>query len=85
MRRLRRFSTGQRPNASREPGDTLAVHADWIDELIAKYGTHMKPEAANKAVKAEIGTVFSHVLENAGVSSSRTPRVRPHLCGLCRA
>jgi UDPglucose--hexose-1-phosphate uridylyltransferase len=35
--------------------------------LIAKYGTHMKPEAANKAVKAEIGTVFSHVLENAGV------------------
>ena len=58
---------GQRPNTSREPGDTLAVHADWIDELIAKYGTHMKPEAANKAVKAEIGTVFSHVLENAGV------------------
>ena len=47
--------------------DTLAVHADWIDELIAKYGTHMKPQDANKAVKAEIGTVFSHVLENAGV------------------
>ena len=58
---------GQRPNTSREPGDTLAVHADWIDELIAKYGTHMKPQDANKAVKAEIGTVFSHVLENAGV------------------
>ena len=35
--------------------------------MIAKYGTSMKPEAANKAVKAEIGTVFSHVLENAGV------------------
>ena len=48
-------------------GDALAVHANWIDELIAKYGTSMKPEAANKAVKAEIGTVFSHVLENAGV------------------
>ena len=58
---------GQRPNTSRETGDTLAVHADWIDELIAKYGTHMKPQDANKAVKAEIGTVFSHVLENAGV------------------
>ena len=27
----------------------------------------MKPQDANKAVKAEIGTVFSHVLENAGV------------------
>ena len=58
---------GQRPNTSRIEGDALAVHADWIDELIAKYGTSMKPEAANKAVKAEIGTVFSHVLENAGV------------------
>lgn len=58
---------GQRPNTSREAGDTLAVHANWIDELIAKYGTHMKPQDANKAVKAEIGTVFSHVLENAGV------------------
>ena len=58
---------GQRPNTSREAGDTLAVHADWIDELIAKYGTHMKPQDANKAVKAEIGAVFSHVLENAGV------------------
>ena len=58
---------GQRPNTSRIEGDALAVHADWIDELIAKYGTGMKPEAANKAVKAEIGTVFSHVLENAGV------------------
>ena len=58
---------GQRPNTSREAGDALAVHADWIDELIAKYGTHMKPQDANKAVKAEIGTVFSHVLENAGV------------------
>ena len=58
---------GQRPNTSRIEGDVLAVHADWIDALIAKYGTGMKPEAANKAVKAEIGTVFSHVLENAGV------------------
>ena len=63
---------GQRPNTSREAGDTLAVHADWIDELIAKYGTHMKPQDANKAVKAEIGTVFSHVLENAGVFKQDT-------------
>lgn len=43
------------------------MHADWIDELIAKYGTSMKPEDANNAVKQEIGVVFSHVLENAGV------------------
>ncbi|MFQ7443687.1 MAG: hypothetical protein ACLRNA_06280 [Gemmiger formicilis] len=31
----------------------------------------MKPQDANKAVKAEIGTVFSHVLENAGVFNRR--------------
>ena len=38
-----------------------------IDQLIAKYGTAMAPQDANNAVKQEIGTVFSHVLENAGV------------------
>ena len=27
----------------------------------------VEPQDANEAVKAEIGTVFSHVLENAGV------------------
>ena len=75
---------GQRPNTSREAGDTLAVHADWIDELIAKYGTHMKPQDANKAVKAEIGTVFSHVLENAGVFKQDAAGQAP-LSGSCRA
>lgn len=54
-------------NTAREPGSTLAVHADWIDELTARYGTALKPEQANKVVRQEIGTVFSHVLENAGV------------------
>ena len=58
---------GQRLNTSREEGSPLAVHADWIDQLIAKYGTAMAPQDANNAVKQEIGTVFSHVLENAGV------------------
>ena len=58
---------GQRPNTSREEGSPLAVHADWIDQLIAKYGTSMAPQDANNVVKQEIGTVFSHVLENAGV------------------
>ena len=58
---------GQRPNTSREEGSPLAVHADWIDQLVAKYGTAMAPQDANNAVKQEIGTVFSHVLENAGV------------------
>ena len=55
------------PNTSREPGSPLAVHATWIDSLVAKYGTSMTPVAANTAVRNEIGAVFSHVLEDAGV------------------
>ena len=58
---------GLAPNTSREEGSPLAVHADWIDALIAKYGTSMTPVAANAAVREEIGVVFGHVLENAGV------------------
>lgn len=59
--------SGKAKNTSRQDGSPLAVHADWIDALIAKYGTAMKPAEANEAVKAEIGTVFGHVLEDAGV------------------
>ena len=58
---------GRAENTSRQPGSPLAIHADWIDALIAQYGTALKPEAANEVVKKEIGIVFSHVLENAGV------------------
>lgn len=59
--------TGAAANTSRAPGSTLAVHADWIDALIAKYGTGMKRSEAEAALRDEIGLVFSHVLENAGV------------------
>ena len=59
--------TGKAPNTSREEGSTLAVHADWIDSLIARYGTTLTPEQAAETVRREIGLVFSHVLEDAGV------------------
>ena len=59
--------TGKAANTAREAGSALAVHADWIDSLIAKYGTAMQPKAAKSALQDEIGLVFSHVLENAGV------------------
>ncbi len=58
---------GKAANTSREEGSPLAVHADWIDALIAKYGTALSAEQALDTVKEEIGIVFSHVLENAGV------------------
>ena len=59
--------TGAAPNTSREAGSPLAVHADWIDGLIKKYGTGMERADAEAALRDEIGMVFSHVLENAGV------------------
>ena len=59
--------TGAAPNTSREAGSPLAVHADWIDTLVAKYGTALQRDVAEEALRQEIGTVFSHVLENAGV------------------
>ena len=59
--------TGQAANTAREPGSPLAVHADWIDGLLDKYGTALSRPAAEAALRTEIGTVFSHVLEDAGV------------------
>ena len=59
--------SGKAANTSREEGSPLAVHADWIDSLIAKYGTALEPAKAEEVVRNEIGIVFSHVLENAGV------------------
>lgn len=59
--------SGKAPNTSREEGSSLAVHANWIDELIAKYGTAVSESEALEIVRKEIGVVFSHVLENAGV------------------
>ena len=59
--------TGKAPNESRTEGSTLAVHADWIDQLITRYGTSLSPAEAAEAVQREIGLVFSHVLEDAGV------------------
>ncbi len=59
--------TGQAKNTARAKNSPLAVHADWIDGLVAKYGTQMARPAAEAALRDEIGTVFSHVLEDAGV------------------
>ena len=40
---------------------------DGLDGLIKKYRTGMERAAAEAALRDEIGMVFSHVLENAGV------------------
>lgn len=59
--------SGKAANTSRQEGSSLAVHANWIDELVAKYGTAVPESEALEIVRKEIGIVFSHVLENAGV------------------
>lgn len=43
----------------------LSKHADWADELKAKYT--FTPENADEIIKKEIGIVFSNVLSDAGV------------------
>ena len=54
-------------DTARQQGSSLAVHADWIDELTARYGTAMTDADALAAVRKEIGLKFSKVLECAGV------------------
>ena len=42
-------------------------HADWIDFLTEKYGCGMDADAAQQAVRFEIGEKFTACLEDAGV------------------
>jgi UDPglucose--hexose-1-phosphate uridylyltransferase len=50
--------------------ETLAKHADWADELKARYA--FTAENADGILKREVGAVFCRVLEDAGVYK-RTP------------
>ena len=46
--------------------EELAKHADWVEELKAKYGSFTE-ETVGKIVEDEVGIVFGKVLEHAGV------------------
>lgn len=50
-----------------DPGSSLAVHADWIQDLVKRAGTGMTREEAEDKLREEVGTKFSQILENAGV------------------
>ena len=45
--------------------DTLAKHADWVEELREKYC--FTPENTEDILCREVGEVFRQVLEDAGV------------------
>lgn len=51
--------------------EALAKHADWVDEIKAKYPS-ITEENVEKILQDEIGLVFARVLEHAGVYK-RTP------------
>ena len=52
-------------NADLRADETLAKHADWAEELKAKYC--FTPENIDDILKKEVGAVFEQVLEDAGV------------------
>lgn len=46
--------------------EVIAKHADWVDEFLPKYDT-ITEENVMDILKEEVGIVFTHVLEDAGV------------------
>ena len=46
--------------------ETLAKHADWVDEIKQKY-SDINENNIEEILKDEIGLVFAKVLEHAGV------------------
>ena len=46
--------------------ETIAKHADWIKEVIKNH-PEIDRENVSEILKKEIGNVFVHVLEDAGV------------------
>ena len=46
--------------------EKLAPHADWVDEFLPKY-SDINEENIMDILKIEVGNVFVHVLEDAGV------------------
>ncbi len=47
--------------------DKLSVHAAWIDELVSGDTGKLRNINITDYIRQEVGTVFSHVLEDAGV------------------
>ena len=45
---------------------TLAKHADWVDEWLGNYPS-VTSSNINEIIRKEVGIVFTHVLEDAGV------------------
>ncbi len=67
---IKRILTGQTAYSAeirKQTDHPLHKHAEWIERLIAKYGTAMTWEAADQTMKTETGNKFLQVLADAGV------------------
>ena len=67
---IRDMLTGKRnyqPGAVHEAGHPLHQHAVWIEQLMDRYGAEMEGQAADEAIRNEVGQKFLRVLADAGV------------------
>ena len=61
-----------------------ASHAAWAAEVYGRRAGELTEEAAEQVLRDEVGAVFGHVLEDAGVSSGTKPAA-PRRCDSSRA
>ncbi|MGG6310973.1 UDP-glucose--hexose-1-phosphate uridylyltransferase [Paenibacillus macerans] len=50
-----------------DPAAPLAVHAEWVKELVARAGNPLPREEAEALLRDEVGRKFAQILEHAGV------------------
>lgn len=55
-----------------EPEARLAVHADWVKELVARLGMSLAREEAEALLRDEVGSKFAEILGHAGVFKAST-------------
>ena len=53
--------------AALEANELAAPHAAWAEDVFARRGAQISKETAQDIVREEVGQVFGHVLEDAGV------------------
>lgn len=58
-----------------DPNARLAVHADWVKELVARVGMSLAHEEAEALLRDEVGSKFAEILGHAGVFKA-TPEGR---------
>lgn len=53
--------------AAQSEGDALRVHLDWIEQLKERTNNNISKDDAMDLIRSEVGTIFTTILEQAGV------------------